>query len=171
MKRLYVLCTLLLSIFVVNAQVFKLSYVTPDENEVEFTDVVNLLVSPEESMNITFIHFENISGEDLSYKIQLTDEDINGGRDAVVMMCFDGQCLAPTTKVSEVKTIVAGDKMTNFDLQYQYSSTDVSKLTVNFLSEEDEVLQSFKVTYSERLDQVSLDRVYKGVYLVFSASH
>lgn len=169
MKRLYVFCLLLLSIFIVNAQVFKLSYLTPDDVEVEFTDVVHILLTPEKSPNVTYIHFENISGGDLNYKVQLTNEEINGGRDSKVQMCFDGQCLSD--KTSALKTIVAGEKMEEFDLQYEYSNMNVSKLTVNFLSENNEVLQSFDVTYSETLDQVSLDKpIEKGVALSLSAS-
>ena len=167
MKKVYIFLMSVLCIFVVNAQVFKLSYLYFDGEEHEFTDLVNVLLDPEESINATWIHFENISGADLNYKIQLTNAALANG--ASCQMCFAGECLV--VDISPVQSVAAGAKVTDFDLSYMYENTNVSRLTVNILSEENEVLQSFNVTYSQTLEQlVSLDEVGKGVSLSLSAS-
>ncbi len=160
---------LLLGIFVVNAQVFKLSYVPQGSDaEVEFTDVVHILLDPNEDRNMTYIHFENISGSDVRCQIQKTNEQM-GPRNATVQMCLEPMCY--DTDTTEFQTISAGVKVENFDLLYKYPNTNVSKLTINFLSENGDVLQSFDVTYSETLEQVSLDKpIEKGVSLSLSAS-
>ncbi len=168
MKRIYLILVLLFGVFVVNAQVFKLSYIERESGDsLVFTDACHILLDPEEDFNATFVYFENISGQDVNYRIQLSD--ITLSQDATVQMCFNGLCLE--TLVSDVQTLPAGEVMKHFDLAYTYPTMDISRLKVNFLAaESEEVLQSFDVTYSETMEQVAIPKVEKNVNLSLSAS-
>ncbi len=168
MKKIYLFGALLLCVFVVNAQVFRLSYVDRESGDsLVFDNVCHILLDSEEDFNATFIYFENISGQDISYRVQLTNKDLAQG--ATVQMCFSGSCLE--TDLSDVQTLQAGEVMRHFDLSYIYPTMDVSRLRVNFVAaDNDEVLQSFDVTYSETLEQVSVPKVEKNVGLSLSAS-
>ncbi len=168
MKKIYLLWVLLFSVFVVNAQVFRLSYIERESGDsLVFDNVCHVLLDSDEDFNATFIYFENISGQEINYRVQLTEKNLSQG--ATVQMCFSGSCLE--TDLSDVKTLQAGEVMRDFDLTYLYPTLDVSRVKVSFVSaDNDEVLQSFDVTYSETLEQVSVPKVEKNVGLSLSAS-
>lgn len=164
MKKIYLLWSLLLCSVLLNAQVFNLSYKDKEGDTIHFTNTCNILLDPEESLDATFIFFENISGGDLSYYVRF--DEMNLAEGAMVQMCFDGSCLSETT--SPLKQIGAGETVRNFDLSYIYETTDLSRFKVKFLGEDYSELQSFDVTYSAQ--ELSAPRVEKNLALSLSAS-
>lgn len=75
MKKIYLLWVLLFSVFVVNAQVFRLSYIERESGDsLVFDNVCHVLLDSDEDFNATFIYFENISGQEINYRVQLTEK-------------------------------------------------------------------------------------------------
>ncbi|MBR1769058.1 MAG: T9SS type A sorting domain-containing protein [Bacteroidales bacterium] len=171
MKRIYLLLNLLLCVVVVNAQVFRLSYKDRETGDsLVFSDVCHVILDPDEGLNATFIYIENLTDNDINYKIELSEINMCDD-EAEVLMCFDNTCLE--TLISPVKTISAGDVVRNFDLNYKYNSLNNSSLKVKFLKADDNsLLQSFDVTYSESLDALASPKVAaeKSIPLSLSAS-
>ncbi|MBO6117238.1 MAG: T9SS type A sorting domain-containing protein [Bacteroidales bacterium] len=138
MKKIYVFLTALLSICMLNAQTFKFYY-----KDAEIKD--NVEIVPQAGGSSTdFIDIENITSQDITFKVQIVKEKM--AENADVMMCFGEDCLAVTT--SPAKTLKANERMSNhFDLVYNYVDDVQSEVRVNMLTEDEQLIQTFLVKY------------------------
>ncbi|MBP3253417.1 MAG: T9SS type A sorting domain-containing protein [Bacteroidales bacterium] len=156
MKNIGLFLAAILGIFAVNAQTFKFYY--QDE---EIKESVNI-VPQEGGMSTDFFDIENISGKDVTFKVQIVKKLLAEG--ATISMCFGDQCLTDT--ISQKQTLEAGGKMEHhFDLQYIYGKEIISTVVVNMLDENDALLQSFTVNYGKDNDINCVAQNEKSVQL------
>ncbi|MDR1006489.1 MAG: T9SS type A sorting domain-containing protein [Bacteroidales bacterium] len=146
MKKLALFIALTALTFGIKAQSFRIT--TADG-----TEIVNnhtfILNAADGGVRTEYIHFTNITSNPISVRVQI--EKISLGPDADIFMCFAGTCLTDTlAPEANTATIGAGEEYTEFDLQYTYSTMNMSEVKVNLLNADDlSLIQSFTIFYAQ----------------------
>lgn len=141
MKKIYFLLTVLLgiSLGLKAQQSFEFIY---EGNVIGDTLKINVVNEGEE---IDFIHFKNITSEQIDVKVYLQKIDINST--ASLYMCFNGNCLLDTLSPTSI-TLEPGVEYTQFDLQYSHTNDATSIARIHLVDPRNlESLQSFVVLY------------------------
>jgi hypothetical protein len=144
MKKIYLLLTLFVLVTLgVKAQ----SDFTLTAEGVEIQDTLKIEISEAgENPRYDFIHITNNTESDKSIKIQL--EYIELATDAVLQMCFAGQC--QDVLISPAVTLSPNVEYTDFDLMYMYQNTNYSLAKVSILDAATETpLKSFFAFYKD----------------------
>ena len=115
-------------------------------NNEEITgDQLEIELNPESQINMTFIHVQNESDNDITFRIEM-ETNISEGN--IVSMCFAGNCMAPTVTKSEAVTVGPGEIYNQFDLEYEYSTLAESSVLLHFIEEgSNDTLKNLNVVY------------------------
>ncbi|MBR1626554.1 MAG: T9SS type A sorting domain-containing protein [Bacteroidales bacterium] len=141
MKKIYLLLVATLSVFTLQAQKITLLY-----NDEEITsDQLEVSLNPEAKLNMTFIHVQNDSENDITFRAEMEPNMSEGN---TVSMCFAGNCMVPTAMKSESVTVEPGEIYSQFDLQYEYTSLAESSVLLHFIEEgSNDTLKNLNVVY------------------------